>query len=366
MFALSTLLFAAQLAAVEQKPAARAESPARVDIVLFSDFQCPFSAQFAQPFRELQINGVDGVETTVQFKNFPLSIHPNAQLAHQAAMAAKEQGKFWEMHDLLFANQQRAQRADLLGYAKELGLDVVRFQKDLDSDRIKQIIAADLAEGNKVGVNGTPTYTINGKAYSGTRPFDQLKQLIGGEQRRARALAEITDSVMSKGSADAPVTLELFVDLQSPVSPPAIAVVNQVMQRCPATVRLQFRNFPLAFHPQAALAHEAAMTAARQGHFWEFATFILGHQESLREQDLIAYAGSLGLDATQFAATIHEHRYAPRVDADVAAGLSRGIRGSPVILVNSKRIDGVPSLEKLIDLVEAELTAQRASSFKKP
>jgi protein-disulfide isomerase len=362
-----TLMTAALLAGGTQPPAVPAEPPpARVEIVLFSDFQCPYCAQFAQPFHELQTKGVDGVETTVLFKNFPLSMHPNAQLAHQAAMAAREQGKFWEMHDLLFANQQRAQRADLLGYARKLGLNMVRFEKDMDSESIKQLIAADVSEGNKLGVSGTPTYTINGKAYSGTKPFAQLTQLIGGEQRRARALAEITDSVMSKGPADAPVTLELFVDLQSPVSPPAIDVVNQLMQRYPATVRLQFRNFPLSFHPQAALAHEAAMTAARQGRFWEFATFILGHQGSLREQDLIAYAGSLGLDATQFAATIRDHRYAPRVDADVMAGLSRGIRGSPVILVNSKRIDGVPSLQTLTEYVEAELMAQRANESKKP
>jgi protein-disulfide isomerase len=361
-----TLMTAALLAGGTQPPAAPAEPPARVEIVLFSDFQCPYCAQFAQPFRELQAKGVDGVETTVRFKNFPLSMHPNAQLAHQAAMAAKEQGKFWEMHDLLFANQQRAQRADLIGYARKLGLNMVRFEKDLDSDRIKQMIAADVAEGNRQGVNGTPTYTINGKPYSGTKPFDQLKQLIGGEQRRARALAEITDSVMSKGPADAPVTLELFVDLQSPVSASAIDVVNQLMQRYPSKVRLQFRNFPLAFHPQAALAHEAAMTAARQGHFWEFATFILGHQDSLREQDLIAYAGSMGLDATQFAATIHDHRYAPRVDADVTAGLSRGVRGSPVILVNGKRIDGVPSLQTLTEYVEAALAAKPVAQAQKP
>ena len=171
---------------------------------------------------------------------------------------------------------------------------------------------------------------------------------------------------MSKGPAHAPVTLELFVDLQSPVSPPAVNVVNQLMQRYPATVRVQFRDFPLSFHPQAALAHEAAMSAARQGHFWEFATFILGHQDSLREQDLIAYADSLGLDGTQFAATIHDHRYAPRVDADVTAGLSRGIRGSPVILVNGKRIDGVPSLQTLTEYVEAALATTPVSQAQKP
>ncbi len=188
-------------------------------------------------------------------------------------MAAKEQGKFWEMHDLLFANPSRVQRMDLVSYARKLGLNIARFERDLDSERIKKMIAADVADGNKLGVSGTPTYTINGKPYSGNRPLAQLKEFIGGEQRRARAFAEIGESLMSRGPANASVTLELFADLESPVTRPAINVINEVMQLYPSAVRLQFRNFPLAFHPQAALAHEAAMTAAKQGRFWEF-TFV--------------------------------------------------------------------------------------------
>jgi protein-disulfide isomerase len=356
--ALLAMMVAAQAAVATPTPPVPAPPPARVEIVLYSDFQCPFCAQFAQSYRELQTRGVDGVETTIQFKHFPLSIHPAAQLAHQAAAAAKAQGKFWEMHDLLFANQHRVQRADLLDYGRKLGLDIGRFEKDLDSESIKQAIAADLSEGNKVGVEGTPTYTINGKVYSGTKPFAQLEQLIGGEERRARALAEITDSAMSKGPEGAPVILEVFVDLQSPVSPLAMAVVNNAMQRRPAAVRLQFRNFPLSFHPQAALAHEAAMTAARQGRFWEFATYVLEHQDALREQDLIALAGRVGLDASAFAETIRNHRYAPRVEADLQAGFDKGIRGSPVIFVNGRRIDGVPSLQTLNEYIEAALASQ--------
>jgi protein-disulfide isomerase len=339
---------------------------APVEIVLYSDFQCPFCSQFAQPFRELQTKGIDGVKTTVQFKNFPLSIHPNAQAAHQAAMAAKAQGKFWEMHDLLFANQQHVQRADFLSYARKLGLDEARFQKDLESEDTRKAIESDVAEGNKVGVNGTPSYTINGKMYSGTRPFPQLKELIVGDRLRMRALAEVTDNMMSRGPTDAPVVLELFADLQSPVTKPTVVVVNQLMQRYPERVRLQFRNFPLSFHPQAAVAHEAAMTAARDGRFWEFVAYVLDHQDSLREQDLIALAGRLGIDAMKFEQTIHEHRYAPRVEADVQSGQQRGIRGSPVILVNGKRIDGVPSLQMLTEQVEAALAATRVAQVQKP
>src|SRR5262245_4451495 len=96
-----------------------ATAPVPVEVVFYSDFQCPFCAQFSGPFREFQKKGVEGAKVTVQFKHFPIaSLHPAAQLAHQAALAAKAQGKFWEMHDLLFANQRQAQRADLLGYAK--------------------------------------------------------------------------------------------------------------------------------------------------------------------------------------------------------------------------------------------------------
>jgi protein-disulfide isomerase len=355
-------LLAAQLATGAAQP--QTPPPAApVEIVLFSDFQCPFCQQFSAPFRELQTKGLDGVQTKVQFKNFPLSIHSNAQIAHQAAMAAREQGKFWEMHDLLFANQSAVKREDLLGYAKKLGLNLTRFTKDLDSERIKDEIKADVAEGEKRGVSGTPTFFVNGKGYSGTRSFDQLKQLVLSDEKRRTALAEVTDSLMTKGPADAPVTLEFFADLQSPVSRPAIDVIEQVIAHYPSSIRIQFRNFPLAFHPQAALAHEAAMTAARKGLFWEFAAFCLDHQDSLREQDLIAYAGRLGLDETQFAETIQQHRYAARVDADLESGLQRGIRGSPTVLVNGKKIDGVPNLETLTQYVEAELASHET---KKP
>ncbi len=234
-----------------------------------------------------------------------------------------------------------------------------RFRKDLDSDRFKQMIERDKGEGAKRGVTGTPTFFINGKTYSGKKSYDQLKQLVQGEQKRMWSLTEITDKQMSKGPADAPITLEFFADLESPVTRPANAVLTDLMARYPDTVRLQFRNFPLAFHPQAGLAHEAAMDAARQGRFWEFETFILDHQDSLREQDLVAYAAQLGLDEKKFAETIQQRRYSGRVDADLEDGAKRGLRGSPVIFVNKKRIDGVPSLAMLTEYVEAELAIKK-------
>lgn len=353
------LIIVAQLAAGGHQPTPSATGTDRVEIVLFTDFQCPFCAQFAQAFRRLQSEGGNAGQITVQFKHFPLTIHPAASLAHQAALAAGEQGKFWEMHDLLFANQSAVRRDDLLQYAIKLGLDLDRFKKDLDSDRLRQRIEADKAEGERLRVQGTPTFFVNGKQYSGARSFDQLKHLVRDEQRRIRAIAEINDSLLSLGSVDAPVTIEFFADLQSPVSRPAFDVLDRLLLRYPSKVRIQFRSFPLAFHQQARLAHEAAMIAASQDRFWEVARYILNHQDSLREQDLIAQAGRLGLDQEKFAELLGQHRYAPRVDEDVEAGLKRGIRGSPVIFVNGNRIDGVPSFEKLVEYVEFELAAIR-------
>ena len=335
------------------------EPVAPVEVVVYSDFQCPFCKQFAQPIRELQAKGVEGVPTKVTFKNFPLPFHSDAQLAHQAALAAGEQGKFWEMHDLLFANQSALKREGLLRYAEKLGLDMNRFRKDLDSDRVKRGIEQEKAEGSRLGVNGTPTFFVGGKSYTGARSFEQLTQLVQGEERRKQALAEISDALLSKGPEKAPVLLEFFADLESPVSRSASYVLDELISRYESKIRIQFHNYPLAFHPQAALAHEAAMVAARQGHFWQFANYILDHQESLREQDLIAYAGRLGLDQVKFAEVLQQHRYAARVDADLAEGFKRGVRGSPVIFVNDKRIDGVPSLATLTKYVEEELTSSQ-------
>jgi protein-disulfide isomerase len=325
------LIMLAQLSAGGVQPPVPALGADRVEIVLFTDFQCPFCARFAVAFRELQSKGVEGIKTTVRFKHFPLNMHPAAPLAHQAALAAGEQGKFWEMHDLLFANQSGVGREDLVRHATKLGLDIDQFKKDLDSEQLKKLIEANKVEGQKLRVQGTPTFFVNGKEYSGALSFDQLRQLVQREQLRMQVMSEIPDSVLSHGPADALVTLEFFADLQSPVSRPAIDVLDQVIRKFPLGVRIQFRNFPLAFHPQAPLAHEAAMTAAAQGRFWEFARYILAHQESLREQDLIAHAGSVGLNEAKFAELLVQHRYAVRVNADLEAGAKRGIRGSPVI-----------------------------------
>jgi protein-disulfide isomerase len=117
----------------------------------------------------------------VIWKNLPLDMHQNAMGAALAAEAASRQGKFWEMHDKIFANQQNMTADRYVQYARELGLDVQRFVKDRDSADVRQRVEADKKEANALGVSGTPGFFINGHFVSGAKPFDEFKKLIDQE-----------------------------------------------------------------------------------------------------------------------------------------------------------------------------------------
>jgi protein-disulfide isomerase len=123
----------------------------------------------------------------IVWKNYPLDFHKDSPLAHLAAMAANEQGKFWEYHDKLFANQPKIQRQDLLQYARELGLDMKRFEQDLDGARGKSAIDADISEAKALGVNGTPAFFVNGHFLSGAKPYEEFARVIESELSRSRA-----------------------------------------------------------------------------------------------------------------------------------------------------------------------------------
>ena len=118
------------------------------------------------------------------WKNLPLSFHPNAMPAAMAAMAANEQGKFWDMHDRIFANQQKMSRDQYIAYAKELKLDVAKFTKSLDDAALKAQIEADMADAGKLGVSGTPGFFVNGKFLSGAKPFGEFATAINAELKR--------------------------------------------------------------------------------------------------------------------------------------------------------------------------------------
>lgn len=120
----------------------------------------------------------------IVWKHQPLDFHKDALLAHLASMAAHEQGKFWEYHDKLFTSPTKLKLADLRGYARELGLDMQRFEQSVTSARHREAIEADKAEATALGSTGTPAFFVNGRFLSGAKPFDEFARLINAELRR--------------------------------------------------------------------------------------------------------------------------------------------------------------------------------------
>jgi protein-disulfide isomerase len=161
------------------RPEKGAGAKAPVTIIEFSDYQCPFCQRAENVVDEVM--KAYGSKVRLVFRDYPLPMHPQARPAAEAANCAHAQGKFWEYHAKLFANQAALGDDKLKEYAKELGLDAPKFEKCLADKPFKDAIDKDIADGGKVGVNGTPAFFINGRVLSGAQPFEKFKEVIDEE-----------------------------------------------------------------------------------------------------------------------------------------------------------------------------------------
>jgi len=152
---------------------------ARITLVEFSDFECPYCALAVKQVKALMAAYPKDIR--LFYKQFPLSMHPHAQMAAEAALAANEQGKFWEMHDILFANFRKLTRENMLVWAQQIGLDVNKFKADLDSGKFASVIKKDTSDGDAAGVYGTPAFFINGKLYNGPMTMEAVKPIFEAE-----------------------------------------------------------------------------------------------------------------------------------------------------------------------------------------
>ncbi len=165
--------------------AVRGEKAAPVTVTMFSDFQCPFCAQ-AITIVDEALKQYKPTEVKFVMKQFPLrQIHPNAEPAAEAALAAGKQGKFWEMHDELYKQGRNLSPDTIKGIAEKIGLDMKKFEADRSSDDVKKQIDADLALGAKVDVRGTPSIFVNGKVLQ-NRSVDGMKAQIDEELKKAK------------------------------------------------------------------------------------------------------------------------------------------------------------------------------------
>ena len=203
----------------------RGPKDAPVTLVKYGDYECPYCGEAHPVLKELQERM--GEQVRFVFRHFPLdSVHPRARRAAQAAEAAASQGRFWEMHDLLYERQDELGEEDLMGYAAELGLDLGRFEEDLTNDNHAWRIEEDRLGGDRAEVSGTPTFFVNGVRYTGPMDLDGLLAAVeeaassssaslgeGGVAERIGPLAHLLDEVCSERRGVNNRTLRRVVNL---------------------------------------------------------------------------------------------------------------------------------------------------------
>ncbi|MDB5175728.1 MAG: DSBA-like thioredoxin protein [Candidatus Saccharibacteria bacterium] len=169
----------------------------KVTLVEYGDFECPYCYQYHPTVK--QVVASYGDDITFQFRNYPLtSLHQNAFAAARAAEAASLQGKFWDMHDLLYEDRSwvgnTSPAAVFDQFATELKLNVTKFKQDYSSDKVNDTVNADLAAGQKLDINGTPTFFINGKKVEIANSVDSFKKVIDAEIAKQPAAASTTNN----------------------------------------------------------------------------------------------------------------------------------------------------------------------------
>jgi protein-disulfide isomerase len=358
---------------------------APVTLVEFTDYQCPYCSRAHTTIQQLQKDY--GSRLRVAMKEFPLTMHPMARGAALAALAAGAQGKYWEMHDRLFANQRALDPASTEGYAGDLGLDVARFKADVASPRLAEIVDRDLELGGGVGVTGTPAIFINGRRLpGGAAPIDNFKVLIDEEMGKADTMIragtpanQVYARIVEKGQApsgpkaptvkkvdapaDAPafgpaypkVTIVEWSDFQCPYCSRAAPAVERLRAPYGKDVRVVFRNLPLPMHPNARIASQAAMAAHAQGKFWPMHDRLFADQSALDRASLDRAAEQLGLDMARFRKDFDSAEVKARIDADMAAAESAGVRATPSFFVNGRLFEGALSFEQFKAEIDREI-----------
>jgi protein-disulfide isomerase len=356
---------------------------ALVTVAVFSDFQCPFCSRVEPTLSQIE-KAYPG-KVRIVWKHQPLAFHPNALPAAKASEAARAQGKFWDMHDRLFANQASLADATYERLASELHLDVARFQKDASSPATAGRIAADQKLAESVGASGTPTLFVNCRKMVGAQPFASFQAVIdeevkkaearvaGGEKMdagfydrscaanvaaapaapapgtRAALAIPIRKDDPSRGAPAARVTVVEFSDFQCPFCSKAVAAVADLERKHGKDVRVVWKHMPLGFHPNAMPAALAAEAAREQGKFWEMHDKLFANQASLSDPAYQEFARELGLDLPRFQAARAAPATRKRVEEDMATAAAAGVTGTPTFVVNGTPIVGTSGLAEAVD-----------------
>jgi protein-disulfide isomerase len=379
---------------------------APVTIVQFSDFQCPFCSRVEPTMDQVRSTyGPDKVR--IIWKNNPLSFHPNAKPAAEAAEGVfqlKGNEAFWKFHETAFKNQAKLSRESYEQWAQQTGVDMAKFKAGLDSHKWAEKVDKDEAEGKQVGVNGTPAAFVNGVSVSGAQPFDKFKAVIDQELQKAQAKIasgtpkshvyvamsqenkknapaaapdakgddknnpkEDTTTVFKVpvgnsailGSPNALVTIIEFSDFQCPYCKRVEPSLKTVRDKYGDKVRLVWRNEPLPFHNRAEPAAELALEArAEKGDkgFWDVHDRLFDSQPKLDDPDLEKVATDAGLNIDKVRDAIKNHKYKSLIDADADAADDAQASGTPHFFIDGRRLVGAQPPEKFQAIIDEEIT----------
>ncbi len=177
-----TVISAAEMEALIDDDAVEGDADAPVTIIEWSDYECPFCTRFyTDTLQQIRTEYIETGKVKLIYRDFPLSFHPNAQKAAEAAECAGEQGKYYEMHDELFEKGVSGGVASFKQYATTIGLNTAEFNTCLDSGEMASEVRKDFSDGQKAGITGTPGFLVNGKLISGALPFAAFQQAIEAE-----------------------------------------------------------------------------------------------------------------------------------------------------------------------------------------
>ncbi|MSP90760.1 MAG: hypothetical protein EXR79_02965 [Myxococcales bacterium] len=385
---------------------------AKITLIEISDFQCPFCSRAAKTVDDLKAKYKDDLRMV--FINQPLGFHDRAKPAAIASMAAHKQGKFWEMQKKLFENQRDLTDANFKTWAKELGLDLARFDKDLADPELAKFVEKDQALANALGVRGTPGFFVNGENISGAVPIEEFEKVITAQITKANdelgkgtkpedlnekltvaTNTQLGDKIIkwvfkgepvpadaapaeaprkkkeedtttvwkvslrgdepTKGAKEPLVRIVEFTDFQCPFCGRARASLDEVEKNYPDKVQIVFKNMPLDFHKNAFGAAEAALCAKDQDKFWEMEKKLFENQSALESEQLVGHAKDVGLDAGKFSKCMTEHKYKAAVESDMAAAERVTATGTPAFYVQGRKLSGAKPYEDFKAIIDDEL-----------
>lgn len=369
----------------------RGNVDAPVTIVEFGDFQCPFCKRVEQTLDKIREHY--GAKVRIVWKHEPLPFHPRAEPAAELALEARAQKGdlgFFQAHDRLFDAQPKLDDDDLAKIAAQLGLDAAKVKTAIRDKKHAREIDADVDLADDVEASGTPHFFVNGRRLVGAQPFEKFQTIIDEELRKfddhdrkiaakdyyaflmrdAKGTPEpekkrappVPAGAPFRGGKDARVVIQEWGDFQCPFCLRVEPTLVEVLKLYGDRVKLVWRDKPLAFHPDAALAAELAREAlAEKGPdgFWRMHDKLFANQQKLKRDSLDAYAADLRLDMTKVSRALDGKTHQQEIDADDKLGTELGLTGTPAFLINGYVLNGAQPLSKFRKLIERALADVR-------